>query len=59
MNKYVTIDDISNLRFEISENNDKYLLSYEYQYAVSHNLNIVDSIYRLLTKSEKFLAHLH
>lgn len=56
---YATMDGISNLRSEISENHDKYLLSFEYQYAVPHNLHIVDSTYKEMTEPEKSLACLH
>ena len=57
--KYVTIDGISNLRLETSEKNDKYLLSFEYQYAVPHNLHIAESTYEAMTEDEKMVIRLH
>lgn len=53
INAYVTIDGISDLRFETSENNKKYLLSFGYQYAVPHNLAMNASIKQQLTKAEE------
>lgn len=59
INAYVTIDGISDLRFETSQKNDKYLLSFGYQYAVPHNLTINASTEQQLTKPEKEVTLLH
>jgi hypothetical protein len=57
-NKYATIDGISNLQFELSKELDRYLLSFEYGYAVPHNLYIPDDVYNQMSQSEKSLARL-
>lgn len=56
---YVTIDGISNLHLEASEKKDKYLLSFQYQYAVPHNLHIAENTYKAMTEDEKMVARLY
>lgn len=50
---YTTVEGISHLRFDLSEQKDRYLLSFEYGYAVPRNQGIFDS---KMTESEKSLA---
>jgi hypothetical protein len=50
---YTTVEGISHLHFDLSEQKDRYLLSFEYGYAVPRNQGIVDS---RMTESEKSLA---